>query len=83
MKRGARLINCARGGLVDEHALKVALDSGHLAGAALDVFEEEPAKSNILFGSDKVVATPASGRVHRGSAGERGASVAEQIPIIF
>jgi D-3-phosphoglycerate dehydrogenase len=58
MKRGVRIINCARGGLIDESALKAALDGGHVAGAALDVFEEEPAKSNILFGSDKVVATP-------------------------
>src|ERR1700677_4510059 len=58
MKKGARIINCARGGLIDEAALKAALDSGHVAGAALDVFEEEPAKTNVLFGSHKVGATP-------------------------
>jgi len=58
MKKGARLINCARGGLVDEQALKRALDCGHLKGAALDVFEEEPARSHILFGDERVVATP-------------------------
>jgi D-3-phosphoglycerate dehydrogenase len=57
-KKGVRIVNCARGGLIDENALKEALDSGHVAGAALDVFETEPAKTNILFGSDKVVATP-------------------------
>ena len=48
MKKGGRLINCARGGLVDEHALRAALDNGHLAGAAVDVFAEEPATDNIL-----------------------------------
>jgi len=57
-KKGVRIVNCARGGLIDEKALREALDSGHIAGAALDVFETEPAKDNPLFGSDKVVATP-------------------------
>lgn len=58
MKKGVRIINCARGGLIVEAALKSALDSGHVAGAALDVFEEEPAKTNILFGHPNVVCTP-------------------------
>ncbi|GEO80453.1 phosphoglycerate dehydrogenase [Pararhodospirillum oryzae] len=58
MKKGVRLINCARGGLIDEAALKAALESGHVAGAALDVFTAEPAKENILFGMDNVVCTP-------------------------
>lgn len=58
MKKGVRLINCARGGLIVEKDLKVALDSGQVAGAALDVFEEEPAKDNILFGHPNVVCTP-------------------------
>jgi D-3-phosphoglycerate dehydrogenase len=58
MKKGVRLINCARGGLIVEADLKAALDSGHVAGAALDVFEEEPAKANPLFGHENVVCTP-------------------------
>ncbi len=58
MKKGVRLINCARGGLIVEADLKVALDQGHVAGAALDVFETEPAKDNILFGHPNVVCTP-------------------------
>jgi D-3-phosphoglycerate dehydrogenase len=57
-KKGVRIINCARGGLVDEVALRAALDSGHVAGAAFDVFSEEPAKTNPLFGHPNVVATP-------------------------
>ena len=58
MKKGVRIINCARGGLVDETALRQALDSGHVAGAAFDVFVEEPAKTNPLFGHPNVVCTP-------------------------
>jgi D-3-phosphoglycerate dehydrogenase / 2-oxoglutarate reductase len=58
MKKGVRIINCARGGLVVEEDLKAAIDAGQVAGAALDVFKIEPAKDNSLFGSDKVVCTP-------------------------
>jgi D-3-phosphoglycerate dehydrogenase len=57
-RRGVRIVNCARGGLIDEAALKEALDSGQVAGAALDVFEVEPATENPLFGHPGVVATP-------------------------
>lgn len=57
-KKGVRIVNCARGGLVNEADLKAAIESGQVAGAAFDVFEEEPATSNILFGLEQVVATP-------------------------
>ena len=57
-KKGVRIVNCARGGLVDEQALRAALDSGHVAGAAFDVFVEEPATSNVLFGHPNVICTP-------------------------
>jgi D-3-phosphoglycerate dehydrogenase len=57
-KPGVNIINCARGGLIDEAALKDALESGHVAGAALDVFADEPAKENPLFGMENVVCTP-------------------------
>ena len=58
MKRGVRLINCARGELIDEAALATALKSGQVAGAALDVFREEPATQSVLFGLPNVVCTP-------------------------
>ena len=57
-KKGVRIINCARGGLVDEEALAELLTSGHVAGAAFDVFVEEPATSNPLFNLPNVVCTP-------------------------
>lgn len=57
-KKGVRIINCARGGLVDENALRAALDSGHVAGAAFDVFVTEPATENVLFGHPNVICTP-------------------------
>ncbi len=57
-KKGVRIVNCARGGLVDEAALRALLDSGHVAGAAFDVFVKEPATENPLFGHPNVVCTP-------------------------
>ncbi len=57
-RRGVRIINCARGGLIDEAALKQGLESGHIAGAALDVFAVEPAKEHPLFGTPNFVSTP-------------------------
>ncbi len=58
MKKGVRIINCARGGLIVESDLADAIKSGHVAGAALDVFEVEPAKENVLFGHPNVICTP-------------------------
>ena len=57
-KAGVRIVNCARGGLIDETALREFLDSDHVAGAALDVFVTEPATANPLFGHPNVVCTP-------------------------
>ena len=78
-KKGVRIINCARGGLIDEHALKAAIDNGHVAGAALDVFEVEPAKENILFGNEKIVATPHLGASTTEAQENVALQVAEQI----
>ena len=78
-KKGVRIINCARGGLIDEKALKAALDSGQVAGAALDVFETEPAKENVLFGNEKVVATPHLGASTTEAQENVALQVAEQI----
>jgi D-3-phosphoglycerate dehydrogenase / 2-oxoglutarate reductase len=58
MKKGVRVINCARGGIIDENDLAEALKSGHVAGAALDVFVEEPPKGSPLPGLPNVLCTP-------------------------
>src|SRR5258708_31211479 len=58
MKKGVRIINCARGGIVDESALAESIESGHVAGAALDVFEKEPPGDNRLVKLDSVLTTP-------------------------
>jgi D-3-phosphoglycerate dehydrogenase len=57
-KKGVRIVNCARGGLIDEAALKEAMDAGQVAGAALDVFQTEPAKDSPLFGTPNFICTP-------------------------
>jgi D-3-phosphoglycerate dehydrogenase len=66
MKKGVRIINCARGGLIDETALYEAITKGKVAGAALDVFAEEPPTSNPLLGLPQVIATP-----HLGASSEQ------------
>lgn len=58
MKDGVRVINCARGGIIDEHALKEAIKSGKVAGAALDVFEQEPPEERDLLELEEVIVTP-------------------------
>lgn len=79
MKDGVRIINCARGGLVVEADLLVALESGKCAGAALDVFEEEPAKENALFGRDDVICTPHLGASTSEAQENVALQIAEQI----
>ena len=79
MKKGVRIINCARGGLVDEAALYDALKSGHVAGAALDVFEVEPAKESPLFELENVVCTPHLGASTNEAQENVALQVAEQI----
>lgn len=78
-KPGVRIINCARGGLIDEAALAEALQSGHVAGAALDVFAEEPATENPLFNLPNVVCTPHLGAATTEAQENVAIQVAEQM----
>jgi D-3-phosphoglycerate dehydrogenase len=76
---GVRIVNCARGGLIVEADLKAAIESGHVAGAALDVFAEEPAKQNPLFGLEDVVVTPHLGASTSEAQENVAVQVAEQM----
>jgi D-3-phosphoglycerate dehydrogenase / 2-oxoglutarate reductase len=79
MKPGVRLINCARGGLVVEEDLATALDEGRVAGAAIDVFVDEPARRNVLFGRDNLVATPHLGAATSEAQENVALQIAEQL----
>jgi len=78
-RKGVRIVNCARGGLIDEAALAEALQSGHVAGAALDVFETEPATASPLFALENVVCTPHLGASTAEAQENVALQVAEQI----
>ena len=79
IRPGAYVVNCARGGLIDEAALAEALDDGRVAGAALDVFEVEPATENPLFGRENVVVTPHLGASTQEAQENVAVQIAEQI----
>jgi D-3-phosphoglycerate dehydrogenase len=79
MKKGARLICAARGGVVDEDALRAALDSGQLAGAALDVFTAEPPPPGSIAAHPKVVATPHVGAQTHEAQSRAGLMIAEEV----
>ena len=83
MKPTAMLVNCARGGIVDEEALYEALNQGFLAGAAVDVFSQEPAQDNILLKSDKVIATPHLAASTVEAEISAGKDVAEQVVAVL
>jgi D-3-phosphoglycerate dehydrogenase len=78
-KTGIRIVNCARGSLIDESALADALHSGHVAGAALDVFQKEPPVDSPLLNAPNLVATPHLGASTRESQRNVGLQIAEQV----
>ena len=78
-KPGLRLVNVARGGIVDEAAVAEAIAEGQIAGAALDVFDEEPTTESPLFGLDAVVVTPHLGASTREAQDKAGETIAEQV----
>jgi D-3-phosphoglycerate dehydrogenase / 2-oxoglutarate reductase len=80
-KPGLRIVNVARGGIIDEDALARAIESGHLGGAALDVFDTEPLTESPLFALDSVVATPHLGASTAEAQDKAGVIVAEQVAL--
>ncbi|WP_455373794.1 phosphoglycerate dehydrogenase [Limibacillus halophilus] len=78
-KKGVRIINCARGGLIDEQALYQAIADGQVAGAALDVFAVEPAKDSPLFGLEQVICTPHLGAATAEAQEKVALQIAEQM----
>jgi D-3-phosphoglycerate dehydrogenase len=79
MKDGARVINCARGGVIDERALKEAIKSGKIAGAALDVFEQEPPEDRELVELDQVITTPHLGASTKEAQKAAATVIADQV----
>jgi D-3-phosphoglycerate dehydrogenase len=79
VRRGIRIVNTARGGLIDEDALGRALDDGRVAGAALDVFDDEPLTQHPLFGRNDVVVTPHLGASTAEAQDKAGVAIAEQV----
>jgi D-3-phosphoglycerate dehydrogenase / 2-oxoglutarate reductase len=78
-RKGVMIVNCARGGLVDEKALRELLETGHVGGAAFDVFVQEPANENVLFGAPNFIATPHLGASTLEAQENVALQVAEQI----
>jgi D-3-phosphoglycerate dehydrogenase len=83
VKPTVRIINCARGGLIDEEALFQAVEEGRVAGAAIDVFSEEPTTTNILLGSDKIIVTPHLAASTAEAQASIAKDIAEQIVAVF
>jgi len=83
MKKGVKILNCARGGIIDEQALFEAMQAGKVGGAALDVFEEEPPKKSPLIGLDNFIATPHLGASTEEAQVNVAIEIAEQIADMF
>ena len=81
VKPGVRIVNAARGGIVDEHALALAIKDGRVAGAALDVYATEPCTDSPLFGFDNVVATPHLGASTHEAQEKAGTQVARSVKL--
>jgi D-3-phosphoglycerate dehydrogenase len=79
MKDGVRIVNCARGGIIVEAELRDAIENGKVAGAAIDVFAEEPATENVLFGMSQIIATPHLGAATSEAQENVALQVAEQM----